>query len=245
MGWRVQVDSTKRTAVVAGVLFLLTEVSAIGGLALYGPALDGAEYVVGSGADTRVFLGALCEIALVAAVIGTGVTLFPVIKRQNEGAALGYVCARLLEAAVILAGTLSVLSVVTLRRDFAQTPGADTGPLVTAGETLVAIHDWTFLFGPNFILGANSLLLAWLMYRSRLVPRFIAVLGLVGGSLICASATAVMFGLYEQISLMGSVMAIPVFAWEVTLAVRLITKGFNSPLVTGKETSGRRVRVGP
>ncbi|MFI6037948.1 DUF4386 domain-containing protein [Streptomyces sp. NPDC051315] len=220
-------DSTRKTAVVAGVFFLLTEVSAIGGLALYGPALDGAEYVVGSGADTRVFLGALFEIVLVTAVIGTAVTLYPIIKRQNEGAALGYVCARLLEAAVIVVGIVSVLSVVTLSRDFARTPGADTGSLVTAGETLVAIHDWTFLFGPNFILGANSLVLAGLMYRSGLVPRFIAVLGLVGGSLICASATAVMFGLYEQVSLVGSVMAIPVFAWEVTLAVRLITKGFN------------------
>ncbi|OEJ37470.1 hypothetical protein AR457_32370 [Streptomyces agglomeratus] len=226
--------SAGKVAVATGAFFLVTEVAAIGGLALYGPVLESTGYVVGPGADSRVFLGALFELVLAIAAIGTGVTLFPVIRRQNEGAALGYVCGRLLEAAVIVVGIVSLLSVVTLRRDFAASSGADAASMVTAGKTLVAIHDWTFLFGPNFILGANSLVLAYLMYRSRLVPRFIAVLGLVGGPLICVSATAVMFGLYEQLSVLGSVAAIPVFAWEITLAVRLITKGFNpSPLTSG------------
>lgn len=228
--------SAGKVAVVTGAFFLVTEVAAIGGLVLYGPVLDGTGYVVGPGADSRVFLGALFELVLAIAAIGTGVTLFPVIRRQNEAAALGYVCGRLLEAAVIVVGIVSVLSVVTLRRDFAASTDPDAASMVTAGKTLVAVHDWTFLFGPNFILGANSLVLAYLMYRSRLVPRFIAVLGLIGGPLICASATAVMFGLYEQVSVAGSVAAIPVFAWEVTLAVRLITKGFNpSPLTSGDE----------
>ncbi|MGW7198174.1 DUF4386 domain-containing protein [Streptomyces chryseus] len=217
---------TRRTAVVAGVLFLVTEVAAIGGLALYGPVLQDADYVVGSGADTRVFLGALFEMVLAAAVVGTGAVLYPVLRRQNEGAALGYVCARLLEAAVIVVGIISVLSVVTLRRDFAGAAGGDGASLVTVGRTLVAFHDWAFLIGPNFVLGANSLVLAWLMYRSGLVPRVIAVLGLAGGTLICASATAVLFGVYEQLSVAGSLAAIPVFAWEVSLAVWLIAKGF-------------------
>ncbi|MGN9790809.1 DUF4386 domain-containing protein [Streptomyces sp. OZ13] len=121
---------------------------------------------------------------------------------------------------------------------------SDTASLVTAGKALVAVHDWTFLLGPNVILGANSLILAWLMYRARLVPRFIAVLGLVGGALICTSATAVMFGLYEQISVAGSVAAIPVFAWEVSLAVRLIAKGFEPAAHLDRHSEGRS-RVTP
>lgn len=217
-------SSTRRTAIVAGGLFLVTEVAAIGGLTLYAPVLDGSDYVLGPGADARVFLGALFEIVLALAVIGTGVTLYPVIRRQNEGAALAHVCGRLLEAAVIVVGIISVLSVVTLRRESA---GADAASLVMAAKTLVAVHDWTFLLGPNFALGANSLVLACLMYRARLVPRFIAVLGLIGGPLICVSATAVLFGLYEQVSVPGSLAAVPVFAWEVALAVRLIVKGFD------------------
>ncbi|WP_405999247.1 DUF4386 domain-containing protein [Streptomyces sp. NBC_00829] len=219
-------DSARKTAVVAGGLFLVTEMAAMGALALYGPALDSAAYITGSGADGRVFLGALCELVLAVAVVGTGVTLFPVLKRRNEGMALGYVCGRLLEAAVIVVGIISVLSVVSLRQDAAQAQGADATSAATVAKSLGAVHDWSFLFGPDLVLGVNTLLLAHLMYRSGLVPRPIAVLGLVGGTLICASGIAVMFGLYPQLSVWGSVAAVPVFAWEVALAVRLIARGF-------------------
>jgi hypothetical protein len=224
-------NSTRKIAVVAGVFFLIATLAAIAGLVLYGPVLNDPEYVVGPGADTRMFLGAFCELILAIAVIGTGVTLFPIVKRQHEGVALGYVCGRLLEAAVIVVGIISVLSVVTLRQEAAGAAGTDAASLVTVGKSLVAVHDWTFLLGPNFALGVNTLLLAYLMYRSGLVPRFIAVVGLVGGPLIFASATAVLFGLYEQVSVWGSLAAFPVFAWEMLLAVWLIAKGFKpSPI---------------
>ncbi|MBT1186915.1 DUF4386 domain-containing protein [Streptomyces sp. CJ_13] len=235
-------SETRRLAVVAGALFLVTEVAAIGGLALYRPVLEGPGYVLGSGADTRVFLGALCELVLALAVTGTGAALYPVLRRRGEGAAVGYVCGRLLEAAVIVVGIVSVLAVVTLRRSAGPSGAADAASLVTAGKTLVALHDWTFLLGPNFVLGANTLVLACLMYTSRLVPRAVAVLGLAGGALICASATAVLFGVYEQVSVAGSLAALPVFAWEVTLAVRLLFKGFDEAAGDGAG-EGARARV--
>nr|WSX53834.1 DUF4386 domain-containing protein [Streptomyces sp. NBC_00974] len=232
-------SSTRRIAIVAGVLFLVTEVAAIGGLTLYRPVLHDAGYVVGSGADTRVFLGALCEFVLAVAVTGTGAALYPVLRRRNEGVAVAYVCGRLLEAAVIVIGIISVLSVVTLRRQAEGAAGTDEASLVTAGRALVAFHDWTFLFGPNFVLGANTLVLAGLMCTSRLVPRFLAVLGLAGGTMICASAAAVLFGAYEQVSVAGSLAALPVFAWEVTLALRLLGKGFDEGSVDGAQDGAR------
>ncbi|MFG2988206.1 DUF4386 domain-containing protein, partial [Streptomyces sp. NPDC048257] len=230
-------SSTRRTAIVAGVLFLVTEVAAIGGLALYRPVLHDLGYVVGPGDDSRVFLGALCEFVLALAVTGTGAALYPVLRRRNEGAAVGYVCGRLLEAAVIVVGIISVLSVVTLRQQAEGATVADDATPATVARALVAFHDWTFLFGPNFVLGANTLVLAGLMYTSRLVPRFIAVLGLAGGALICASATAVLFGVYEQVSVAGALAALPVFAWEVTLAVRLLGRGLGGG---GPRASPRR-----
>jgi len=230
----VQVNSTRKIAIVAGVFFLITEIAAIAGLVLYHPVLNHPGYIISPGADTRVFLGAFCDVILAIAVIGTAVTLYPVVKRQNQSVALGYVCGRLMEAAVIVVGIISVLSVVTLRQDYAGTAGRNAASLVTVGKSLVAIHDWTFLLGPDLVLGVNTLLLASLMYRSGLVPRFIAVLGLAGGPLIFASATAVMFGLYAQVSVWGTITAVPVFAWEVTLAVWLIAKGFkSSPITSG------------
>lgn len=150
--------SRSRTATVAGVFYLITEVSAVAGLLLYQPALD-ADYVTGAGADHRVALGALCEFVLIVAIIGSAVTLFPVVERQNESIALGYVCGRLLEAAVIGVGMISVLAIVTLRDDGAASGAAD-GSTITVAQSLVAVHDWTFLVGPSLILGMNSLLLA-------------------------------------------------------------------------------------
>ncbi|WP_412542821.1 DUF4386 domain-containing protein [Longispora sp. K20-0274] len=219
--WGKVMGSPRRSALAVGLFFLLTEVAAIAGLVLYQPALKDAAYVTGTGADTRVLLGGLCELVLVAAVIGTAAALYPVIRRIRPAVALGYVSVRLLEAVIIVIGIVSVLSIVTVRRELAGDPAA---PAIA--KALVALHDWTFLLGPNIALGANSVLLGYLMYRSRLVPRPIATLGLVGGALICLSATAVLFGLYEQVSTVGSLAALPVFAWEVSLALYLIFRGF-------------------
>lgn len=216
-------SSRSRTATTAGVFYLITEVSAIGGLLLYQPALTDAGYVGSDGADGRILLGAMSELVLVLAIVGCAVTLYPVVRRQNEAMAIAQVCGRLLEAAIITVGMVSVLAVVTLRQDGAAA-GTDEASLVAVGQSLVAVHDWAFLVGPTFFLGANSLLLAYLVYRMQLVPRWIAVLGLVGGPLVFMSAFGVLFGLYSPST--HALSALPVFAWEVSFAVYLIAKGF-------------------
>jgi hypothetical protein len=228
--------STRRTAIVAGVFFLLTEVTAIGGMLLYGSVLSNPNFIVSTSAsDNGVLGGAFLEVLLAIAVVGTAVTLYPVIKRQHEGIALGHVAGRLIEAVIIAVGAISLLAVVTMRHELAGTTGAEATAAVTVGQSLVAVHNWTFLFGPKLALGVNTVLLAYLMYRSQLVPRAIAVLGLAGGSLIFASGTAVLFGLYEDLSTIGVVAAAPVFAWEVSVAVWMIVKGFraSSPVLIG------------
>jgi len=161
--------STRKTALIADLLFLATFVAAIAGALLYAPVLHPADYIVGAGTDTRVRLGAFCELILIIANVGTAVVLFPILKRQNESLALGYVAARLLECTFIAIGIVSLLAVVTLRPKAA---GADAGSLVRAGKSLVAVRNWTFVLGPGFVVGVgNGLILGYLMYRSRLVPR--------------------------------------------------------------------------
>jgi hypothetical protein len=235
-------NAARKIAVLAGVFFIVAAAAAIAGLVLYGPVLSDPHYIVAaSGGDTRVRWGAFAEVILAVAVIGTAVTLFPVVRRQNEGIALGYVAGRLVEAVVIIAGIISLLSVVTLRQDFARDVGGNAASLVTAGKTLVAVHGWMFLFGPGLTIGVNTLLLASLMYRSGLVPRLIAVIGLIGGPLIFASSAAVLFGLYRQASVWGLIAAIPVFTWEMSLAVWLIFKGFKPSAIA---SLGARQAVG-
>jgi Domain of unknown function (DUF4386) len=171
------------------------------------------------------------------AVAGTAVALFPVVRRHNEGLAIGYVGLRTLEAAVIVIGIVSLLAVVTLHQHRAEAAGTDAASLVTVGTGLMAVHNWAFLLGPNFVCAADTLVLACLMWRSRLIPRFIAGLGVVGGPLLFVSATAVLFGAYKQVSLPGAVAPLPMFAWELGLALSLIVKGFRTAKLDQRGTS--------
>jgi Domain of unknown function (DUF4386) len=230
-------DSLRKTALIAGVLLLITFVTSIPPqFGLYTPVLnDPQHYVLGAGADTRVAAGAFLEVLLAIAGAGTAITLFPVLKRHSEGLALGYVAARILESTVIVVGLISVMSVITLRQDFAGGHGADAAAFAVAARALVASHKWTFLLGPGFVAGVgNGLMLGYLMYRSRLVPRRMAVLGLVAGSLATASAVAELFGLYQQVSGPATVLVFPEALWEASLGVWLAVKGFRpSPILSG------------
>jgi Domain of unknown function (DUF4386) len=238
------VSSTRKTAFIAGALFVITFVTSIpAALLLYSPVLDHTNYIVGGGADTRVALGAFLEVLLIVANVGSAVVLFPVLKRQNEPLALGYVTARIIESTFIAIGIVSLLAVVTLRRDVGGAGGG--GSLVTVGRSLVAIHKWTFLLGPGWIVGVgNGLILGYLMYRSGLVPRGMAMLGLIGGPLIIISGTAVLFDVIQPGSAAQVIATIPEFVWELSLGIYLMVKGFKpSPILpgtTGDSGAGER-----
>jgi hypothetical protein len=224
--------SDRTTAFVTGLLFIITYITSIPALLLFDPVLNDVDYIVSAGADNRLFLGAFLELILIIANIGTAVVLFPILRRQSERFALGFVAARIMESAFIAVGILSVLAVVTLRQDFQGAGGTDAESLVIAGQALVAIKDATFLLGPGFVVGVgNGLILGYLMYRSGLVPRRMAMLGLVGGPLICASGVAVMFGVFEMGSVWQIVATIPEFFWELSLGIWLLVKGFNASAV--------------
>ena len=236
-GKGVRMDPQK-IARVAGVLFLITYITSIpAAFFLYPPLLGNPNYIVGAGADTSVSLGALLEVILIIANIGTAVVLWPVLKRVNEILALGFVTARVIESVFIGVGVLSVLTVVTLRQDLAGAAGADASSLLTAGESLVALHDWTFLLGPGFVVGVgNGLILGYLMYRSGLMPRRLAILGLIAGPVLLARFVGILFGIFEPMSVLGGIMVVPEFIWELALAIWLIVKGFNPSAVASLST---------
>src|SRR6266496_144374 len=223
---RVPMDSLRKTSLVAGVFYLLTFVS-IPTLFLYLPVHD-PKYIVGPGPDTGVLFGGLLEIIVALAGLGTAVALYPVVKRQNEGVALGFVGSRVLEAATIFVGVACLLSVVTLRQ-----AGAGADALVTS-HALVVLYDRTFLIGQSFIPAVNALLLGSLLYQSRLVPRVLPLLGFIGATLLVAGDIAVLFGLIGQHAPSTALAAIPIALWEFSLGVWLVVKGFNpSPITAG------------
>jgi hypothetical protein len=214
--------SYRKIAIAAGVFYLITHVTSIGAAALYTPILSSSAFITGDGMVTPVLIGVLFEVILAMANIGTAVALFPVMKRWGEGIALGYVGLRTLEAAVIAVGVIPMLVIVWLR----HTAAADPATLVSLGSAFVWIYKGTLLVGPGFICSINTVLMATLMYRSRLVPRFIPILGLIGGPLIFVFTTIRIFNLYDQLPTWVAVAVIPIFAWEVSLALYLIIRGF-------------------
>ncbi len=226
-------DAQQRTAQIAGVWFAITFIASIPALFLYKPLLKHHDYILGSGVDTRIGVGAALEIILVIANIATAVVLYPILKRQSQSISLGYVASRTIESAIIAVGIISILAAVTLRQDVGGAGAADGASLVLVGRSLVALHDWTFLLGPAFCAGVgNGILLGYLMYRSGLVPRGMAMLGLIGGPLIFLSGMAIVLGAYDNGSAPNSLLSLPEIAWEASLTIYLIVKGFKpSPIL--------------
>jgi hypothetical protein len=216
--------STRKTALAAGALFLLTFVTSIAAAILYGPIIDDPNYITGPGADSRVLLGAFLEVFLIVTNIGTALVLFPILKRQNETISLAFVAARIMESVFIGIGILALLVVVTLRQDAA---GTDAGSLLAIGKSLVALNRWTFVLGPGVVVGfGNGILLGYLMYRSGLMPRRLALFGLVGGPLIVVSGLAIVLGLNERGGAIQGIATIPEFIWELSIGLYLTFKGF-------------------
>jgi hypothetical protein len=215
----------RKTALAAGVLYLLTFVS-IPTLSLYATVHD-PNYIVGPGPDTPVILGGVLEIIVALACIGTAVALYPVLKRQNEAVALGFIGSRVLEAGTIFADVVCLLAVVSLRQ-----AGAGAEALVT-GRALVALHDW-FRLGQNLMPAVNDLLLGYLLYQSRLVPRFLPVLGFIGAPLLIVNTLAIMFGLTGPILTLSTIGVLPIALFEFLLGVWLTVKGFNSSAIAAE-----------
>ena len=221
-------SSTRKTALVAGIFYLVTFVS-IPTLGLYS-TVKGKDFIISSGADTGALWGCFLEVIVGLAGIGTAVTLFPVVKRQNEGMALGFVATRTLEAAMIFAGVASILSLVALQK--AGASGAEATSLTTVGQMLVAFYNKVFLVGQSLMPVANALLLGTLMYRSGLVPRVIPAIGLIGVPLQLTAVILTMFGVIERSSTAAGILVIPDFIWELSLGVYLVVKGFKPCPIT-------------
>jgi hypothetical protein len=236
---RPAMDPMRRTSLTAGILYLLTFVS-IPTLFLYNPVRENADFVLGAGSDTGVLWGALSEVVVALAGIGTAVVLFRVARRQSETAALGFVTARVLEGALILVGVVSMLTAVSLRHDVAGTAGADPASLVTTGHSLLASYDWAFLLSQSLMPVFNALCLGYVMYRSGLVPRVLPIIGLVGAPLLLASDLAIFFGVYDRMAPVAALAALPIAAWEFSLGVYLTVKGFKPSAVAALDAKVQR-----
>lgn len=205
-------------SLAAGIFYLLTFVS-IPTLALY-HGVRAPAFVTGPGPDSPVILGALLEMVVALAGIGTAVALYPIVKRQGEARAVGFVASRTLEAATIYVGIVSLMSIVTLRRS-----GAGSAAM-GAAQGLAAQYQWTFFLGQSFIPAINGVLLGSLLYQSRLVPRWLPILAFIGAALLVATWFAILLGVVQAVGPVARLTALPIAVWEFSLGVYLTVRGF-------------------
>jgi hypothetical protein len=217
-------SSMRKTAFVAGFLYLLTYASSIPAAMLLGDTLANPDYILGAGADGQVRLAALFDIVNGLAAFGTAVALYSVLKRQHGGFAIGFVSSRLFEAAILFVGVLSVLAIVTLRETAAS---ADPTSLRTVGLSLTALYKLAFTLGTG-ICALNAFLLGWLMYKSRLVPRAIPVIGLIGAPLFTSWIIGYVLGITERDTVWMAIGVAPIFIWELALGLWMTFKGFRN-----------------
>lgn len=228
-------------ALVGGSMYLLTFIASIPQLWLFASIVDHPEgFIAGHGSTTPVLWGSWLEVITALSGIATAVALYPVTRRVSKSAAIGFIASRVTEAGLILVGVVSVLTVVTIRADLAGATGSRADALGVTGHALIELRQWTFLVGPGIMAGINGMFLAYVMYRSRLVPRIIPTMGLIGAPLILASSTGTLFGLWDQVSGPGFALGLPIAAWELSLGLWLTFKGFRVPAVTALEAATER-----
>ncbi len=223
-------DRTRGNSRAAGIFYLLTFAASIPALLLLDPVLNNPGYVLGAGHDNQVLLACLLDVVTALTGIGSAVAVFPVVKRVNESMALGFVMSRMVEAAVILVGVVALLTVVVLRQD-AATASADAASLATTGHALVTARDWTFLLGPGFMACLNALLFGTLLYRSRLVPRLIPTIGLVGAPVLLTANLLTFFGQTTQTGSLTMLATLPIATWELSVGCYLAFRGFRPAAV--------------
>ena len=200
-----------------------------------GGSFDELRFIPGDVSENSVYLGAILEFGVIVANIATAVVIYPIVKRQSEKVALGYVTARIVESAFILVGIMSIISIVSVSDALVGATEAEATALAVQGNTLAATYDWAFLFGPGLVVGfGNGLLLGYLMYRSGLVPRRMAMLGLIGGPMLILSFVLTLFGVYENGSAPSFLLAAPEIAWEASLGIYAAWKGFRPSPITSE-----------
>jgi hypothetical protein len=227
----------RRTGRIFGWLFIGTFVTSIPARLLFIDGVGGSwtdmRFVAGDASNASLKWGAVLEFGLIVTQIGTAVVIYPLVRRQSETVSLGYVCARIMESVFAAIGLISIISIVSLADALVGASGAEAAVLVMQGDSLAQTYDWAFRWGPGLVAGiGNGLMLGYLMYRSELVPRRMALLGLIGGLILIFSFVLQLIGVYKNGEGPSGLFTLPEAAWELSLGIYCAWKGFrtSSPL---------------
>ncbi|MEI6648465.1 MAG: DUF4386 domain-containing protein [Actinomycetes bacterium] len=214
-----------KNARITGIFYLITFVTSIPAVFLLGPVLHHPNFITGSGSSTSVLWGCLLDLLNAIACVGTAISIYPIVQNQNKSLALGFIASRLFEAAVIMIGVVSLLAIVSLRKSYLADHSMDAASLQVMGSGLLELRNWTFLLGPGLIPAVNGILLGSLLYKSKLIPRLLPTIGLIGAPMLVTSALCTYFGIFGQTSAVAAILGLPIAAWELSVGVYLTFRG--------------------
>jgi hypothetical protein len=239
---RPPMTAARKAALIAGIAYIATFVFSIPvKFGLWKDAIDKPDFILGAGSDSGIRLGALFEVLTGLGGVVSAVAVYAVARRYSIRSAIGFITTRVMEAMIIFVGVVAMLTMYTLRNN----PAGDEQSMLTMGHALLAIHDWTFLLGPGLMAALNALLIGSVMYRSRLLPRWIPTLGLIGAPLLIVSNIAVLYGVWEQLDPIAGLLTLPIGIWEFSFGVHMAVKGFRTVPETAEATFGSNVDTVP
>jgi len=224
---RNAMNSERKTAIIVGILFISATAAALLSGVFLGSIVESADGLAALSANrTPVILAVIFELIIACSVIGTGFMLFPVLRKYVESLALAYAGFRICEALMLVVGSISLLSLLTLSQEIAS-GSMDTAVQQSAGAVLLAIRDWVWIVGPMIFLGLGGLSLYSVLFRSKLIPHWLSVWGLFGATLILLTGMLGLIGLSGDTLSVSTALALPIGLQEMVFAVWLIVKGFN------------------
>ncbi|GAB4454146.1 MAG: hypothetical protein Fur0028_09590 [Bacteroidales bacterium] len=224
------INNNKINAKITGWFFIIAAISSIIGLKLYDPILNNNNFLQSSNHYSQIVFGSINELILISTAVGTGIMLFPVLKNYNEKIALAYFSFRLLEAVFIMIGIISVLTALSISTYYTNGVNINKENAESLMLAFIWLHKWSFMLGPNFMLAINTFLYSYAFYKTQVVPINLAKLGISASLLIMLAAILEMFGVIEQLSIWGILLALPIAFFEMAFAIRLINKGFNATI---------------
>lgn len=226
------VNSYRKTAIVAGVLFIVATVAALVSAVFTKSTLDATDYLTRISAnETRIAAGALFRFIAAAASAGIAISMYPVLKKYSQGLALGSVGFRIIEGMLGIAVVISLLLLTTLSREFAEAGAPPSSYFQTSGALLLAARDWMGNVAGLLVFGLGALMYYWIFFQTRLVPRWLSAWGIVGILLMIVTSMLLVFRVTTPMSTTQVILAIPIGVQEMVLAVWLVVKGFDASAI--------------
>ncbi len=222
-------DSYKRNAIIVGLLFISATVASILSSVFSGSALtDPVSLAAVKANESGLLVAAILQIIAALSAFGVSVAIYPIIKRYFEGLAISYVGLRIFENTFYILGVIGLLILLVLSQD-------STGVIQPVINSVMALRDWSLAIGTVIIVGVGTLVLNYVFYHSKLVPRWLSVWGFIGGIFLLLYGLLNMINLQVELNSILTFLAAPIAVQEMVLAVWLIVKGYNPEAIASAD----------